>query len=205
MTEQQLMNVSVPFVVFSLPRSRSAWLSHYLGNDSGLVGHDVLLNCDSLEDFERCFTVEGMLGTCETAAAWGWKIIQRRLPVVRFVTIRRPVDEVLSSLRRHGLNPSEEYMRQMDGVLDVIESLPRTLSVDFEDLDCAGVCEQVYRFCRGETPDDSWTARMLRLNIQVNMPSRIEQIRNRAPALSALREMANAELDLLGGPVGCLH
>ena len=39
-----------PFVVFALPRSRSAWLARFLTWGDWMCGHDELRHCRSLDD-----------------------------------------------------------------------------------------------------------------------------------------------------------
>lgn len=198
------MPAAVPFVVFSLPRSRSAWTAHYLAGGQGSVGHDTLIWCDSLKDFQANFSA-GMLGTCETGGAWGWKLIRQRIPQVKFVTLRRPLSAVLASLRAFGLSPSEPYLAAMDSVLDVIETQPGTLRVECSDLDSAWACDRLHQFCLGETADEAWTQRLQWTNIQVDMPQRMGQLLARQSALTGLRLAADAEMARLEDPVSCLN
>src|ERR1700743_833304 len=99
--------MSRPFVVFALPRSRTAWLAHWLSLQQD-VGHDISILCDSPEDFFRQFAEGKMRGCVETAAIDAWRLIRARMPEARFVTIRRPLGAVRVSLLKFGLDPGPE-------------------------------------------------------------------------------------------------
>ena len=58
-----------PFLVFGLPRSRTAWLSHFLAPSPGAVGHDTGIDCKSISDFiGQFYGRDRLAGTCETGA-----------------------------------------------------------------------------------------------------------------------------------------
>src|SRR6185503_11458650 len=80
---------SAPFVLFSLPRSRSAWLSVLLSRPGALVGHDIGIGCAQPEDFAQRLRSD-LAGTCETGAAFAWRLIRWLVPDARFAVVRRP-------------------------------------------------------------------------------------------------------------------
>src|SRR5258706_482392 len=64
-----------PFIVFTLPRSRTFWLSRFLSGDGTTkpCGHDVGAMVDTLADAKTVIT-EALVGTVETGSmlAWRW-------------------------------------------------------------------------------------------------------------------------------------
>lgn len=188
-----------PFLVLSLPRSRSAWLSHFLAYDGRRVGHDLALDCDSIENFLKPF-VAGLAGSCETGAVLGWKVLRQRLPMARLALVRRPLAEVLFSLERFGLDFDESDLFLKNELLDLVSSLPGVRSWDFDDLRGELACQQLFEFCLGEPFDRDWWWELHFTNIQVDMKARWAKIQSRQPQMLALRaEIAAASLLLPGG------
>jgi hypothetical protein len=88
-----------PFVVFSLPRCRTKWLSVFLQYGPWSVGHDELRHARSLDDVTSWLS-QPCTGTVETAASPFWRLLPAG---VRVVTVRRDVWDVVGSLFRAGL------------------------------------------------------------------------------------------------------
>src|SRR5258708_1648369 len=125
--------MSPPFIIFSLPRSRSAWLTHFLSYPPKKVGHDVIVYCDTVADFVRMFS-DGMDGTCETAAVLGHRLIQHLMPGVKFATVRRPLSQVRVSLAAFGLAAPMGELEARDALLDQVEALPGTMALQYDEL-----------------------------------------------------------------------
>ncbi len=95
------------FVIFALPRSRTAWLSRFLSYGEWFCGHEELRHVRSLDDVRAWFS-QGQIGTAETAGAPWWRLLERFAPYSPVVIVRRPVDEVVDSLARiPGLTPAD--------------------------------------------------------------------------------------------------
>ena len=94
------------FLVLCLPRSRSAWLSHYLSYPLARplqpVGHELLSECPDVETFLDSYR-NGMCGTVETAGALMLRIVRTELPQCRIVLVRRPLIDVHRSLAAKGV------------------------------------------------------------------------------------------------------
>lgn len=172
-----------PFVVFSLPRSRSAWLSVYLSRGGAAVGHDIGSECAAPADF---FAKLGD-GTCETGAAFAWRLIRQQLPDARFVVVRRNVAEVDTALRRFGLEGYLPELERRDGFLAEIAAQPGTLSVPYAALPLFDACADIFEHCRGQKADLAWWERLDRLNIQVDMPRQIARLRANHARLEELK------------------
>lgn len=106
--------MTTPFLLFALPRSRTFWTSTLL-----CCNHDSLVECDSLDDFAELLTVHG---TVETGAVQGWHAIRAKCPEVRFGILHRPVEQILSSLRRLGTTFDELELRRQYGLLGNLAS-----------------------------------------------------------------------------------
>lgn len=91
-----------PFVVFALPRSRTAWLAHYLGyRGTYAVGHDIAIECQQLDDFTNSYKF-GMVGTVETGAIVAWRLLRHKMPQLRMMVMYRPLGEIIDSIRAKG-------------------------------------------------------------------------------------------------------
>ncbi len=162
-----------PFIVFALPRSRTAWLSRFLSYAEWQCGHDEIRHCRSLEDV-RAWLSQPYTGTVETAAAPFWRLLQQYQPAARIMVVRRPVAEVVDSLMRLGL-PFDAAklttsMRLYERKLDQIEHrLPHALSVTFADLATERTCAAVFEHCLLREHDPAWWARIAPVNLQINM------------------------------------
>ena len=181
-----------PFVILALPRSRTAWLAHWLHGEAHPVGHDTLIECASVNDFLRGFE-KGLRGSVETAAVEGWRRLRAELPTVRIVTVRRPLGEVRTSLAAFGLEADAELAKR-DAALDEVEQAGAE-RIDFADLRQRGCRKWLWQHVLPEVPFDPARSDAFEgVNIQVDMPARVEQLRRRAPYATALRE------DLRNGP-----
>lgn len=184
-----------PFVVFSLPRSRSAWLSKFLSYGPFHCAHDELRHCRSLADVES-WLAQPCTGTCETAASPFWRLLK---PGVRVVTVTRPVDEVLASLRRGGLVFEDAVMRPVlrhheAKLRQIAARLPDVLTVTFEALRDEATCARVFEHCLGLPHDSAWWQRWAGENVQRNMQEFLRYAIAYAPQTEALRRLARHEM-----------
>ena len=152
--------MTAPFVVFSLPRSRSAWLSRFLSYGDWICGHDQIQYCQSLADISTWFT-QPNIGTVETSAAPFWRMLVREQPHARIAVVRRPVPDVLAALAKQGVGGEtvEAMISACDRKLDQIERrVPGVLSVRFDDLEREDVCATLFEHCLGQPMDPAWWA-----------------------------------------------
>jgi hypothetical protein len=176
------------FIVFSLPRSRSCWLAYALSYKGRLVGHDTVIECDSLGDFTSQFNPPGaLLGCCETGAIVGWREIRRRLPQAQFLAIRRQPAAVYQSLVNCGIlaDPAELALRQ-EMLDNMVEELAAPV-FDFEEISQPWVGEWMFENLLGIPFDEGWWEQTCCLNVQVNMGDRLDRLEARRPALANLR------------------
>jgi GNAT superfamily N-acetyltransferase len=156
------------FIVYGLPRSRTFWLSQFLSYREWTCGHDESRHVRSLADVD-CWFSQPATGTVETAAAPYWRLIhwKRDLPTV---VVRRPVEEVMASLRRLGMEPSEAYLRKLEAKLTQISArVPGALTVAYADLAREDVCAKVFEHCLPYKHDPEWWRFVAPLNLQAKM------------------------------------
>jgi len=183
-----------PFIVFALPRSRTAWLSVFLARPGKPVGHDIGAQCSDPDDFIHQLSALG--GSCETGAAFAWRLIRERLPECRFAVALRDPREVADSLERQGLGDHRAEMWRRWSHLQEIAAEPGVLTVQFDKL-TEPECGALYRHCTGEDVPAGWWTQLDPLNIQVDLPrwvARLQQNRSQIEALkaAAVQEMARA-------------
>ena len=184
-----------PFVVFSLPRSRSAWLSQFLTYGEWVCGHEELRHMRSVDDVHAWFS-QPNIGTAETAAAPWWRLLDKFAPGARILVVRRPRDEVAESLMKI---PGTQFDRvgldalllKLDRSLDQIEArLPNVLSVSFDSLNEEDTCAAMFEHCLQQPHDLDHYARMAPVNIQINLPAMMRHYNAYAPAMEKLASVA---------------
>lgn len=186
-------HVHPPFVVFSLPRSRSTWLSIFLSRPDAICGHDIGPTLDRPEEFAERLTAD-LVGTCETGAAFAWKLIREMLPEARFVVVRRDPAEVVRSLERFGITGQEGEMWGRARDLDRISAEPGTVTIDHTDLGDRAVCAALYRFCLGVPMPRAWWAALDPVNIQVDVGRQLQLLAERRPQIEAVKAGARERM-----------
>lgn len=185
------------FVVCSLPRSRSAWLSQFLTYGDHYCGHEQLRYMRSLDDVQAWLN-QPNTGTCETAAAPFWRLLKKYSPDVKIVTVRRPVDEVVDSLRRAGLQLDESVINKMvklDKKLDQLEArMPNVLSVQFKDLEDENTCKTIFEYCLPYKHDHQWWSDTSARNVQINLPALHRYVTSNALALGKVVAQARESM-----------
>ena len=192
------------FIVFSLPRSRSAWVSRFLSYDGKRCGHDIATQCGTMQEFAERLN-DDCVGTAETGAVIGWRAIRRVLPDVRIAVIRRPVQDVYNSLARFGLGSSVllDELSERDAMLDQVARLPGVRSFSFADLNGISACQELFEFCLGVPFDWEWWEGLANVNIQVDVAARLKYITENRDRIEALKRDAQRianEPEIVIGP-----
>lgn len=182
------------FVVFALPRSRTAWLSHFLTYGDWHCGHDEIRHMRSLDDVKAWFS-QDCTGTVETSVAPFWRLLDSVAPGVRVVVVRRPVDDVVNSLM--AISGCEfdratitDLMRRYDRKLDQIEARIPCLSVNYADLTDEATCAAIFEYCLPYKHDSARWRELSGVNIQINMPALIRYCAAYKPQLDKLASIA---------------
>jgi hypothetical protein len=128
----------------------------------------------------------------ETAGAAFWRLLPEG---VRVITVRRPVADVLASLRRGGLTfndaPMIAMLRDVERKLDQIERrVPGVMAVTYDDLATEEGCARVFEHCLGLAHDHAWWAACDRVNIQISLPHLVRYMTAHRPQLDKLAKVA---------------
>ncbi|MBP2290718.1 GNAT family N-acetyltransferase [Azospirillum rugosum] len=186
--------MSPPFVIFGLPRSRTAWLSRFLTYGDWVCGHEELRHARSLDDV-RSWLAQPCTGTAETAAAPWWRLARHLRPDLRVVVVRRDPMASADSLMRLGLFPDrpavERLMHRLDRKLEQISRrVPDALSVRFEDLEREDACAAVFEHCLPYRHDPEWWGAWAPVNVQCDMRAIVRYCHAHAPQLDKLTAIA---------------
>ena len=76
--QQPLPGVPGPFIIYGLPRSRTQWLSKFLGYGGRQVGHDIAIEADTVQGFVD--NRSALAGTVENGAMRRGGCCRRRRP-----------------------------------------------------------------------------------------------------------------------------
>lgn len=180
-----------PFIIFSLPRSRSAWLAWYLSYPPAEVGHDLLVGCRSVSDFETQLAM--LRGTVETGAMLGWRLIKHRLPHAKLLIVLRPIAEVHDSFRKLGFEIEPGELEFRAELLTQLSLEPGVDTITFEDLDDPVCCQWLFETLLEEEWDRAWYYKARAVNIQIDFPARLAVLQSRRPALEALKAEVQTE------------
>lgn len=175
-----------PFVIFCLPRSRSAWLSTFLSYGDYLCAHDLAPHSDSVEDFYQSLTC-GIIGTVETGAVIGWPLIRKRLPESRFLVVRRPVGEVMDSFRSVGVEVHAAEIEEKAELLDKLSGVTGVPTIQFKSLASEACCAWVFKYLLGIEHDREWWQSLASKNIEIDMPQRIRLLGERHDILERMK------------------
>jgi hypothetical protein len=169
-----------PFIVYGLPRSRTAWLARFLGGH-----HDLPMALDTPGQIIDALSRPGA-GTVETGLTLAWPWLDRTFPAARIVVIRRPVADVQASLARQGWDFLPGELEGHDRRLDEIAALPNAIAVTSEELSTEAGCRRVFEHCRrGPMPIEHWRV-LVDENIQVDPAWRESVMQARGAAIQSL-------------------
>ena len=195
-----------PFLVFGLPRSRTAWLSNFLALRPGAVGHDTAIDCKSIEEFiGQFYGLDRLSGTCETGAMIAWRVLKHKMPEAKMVVIQRPTTDVAFSLGRVGLFPGLLELEQRKACLEAISRLERTKTFSFQQLERKDVCEYLFEFCNGEAAPKGHWEHFADFNIQVDMQKRMAKLKANAEAIAKLKASVMREVAMISAGEQCLR
>ena len=185
------------YIVFSLPRSRSFWLSNFLTVRGKICGHDEMVNCGSIAEAVEVFN--DLRGSCETGAVLGWKLIRKLWPELKIVVVFRPLGEVVESLGKKMTitKEIEEDLYLKSLMLMNVAKLPGVMVTTFEALRDQGICKDVFEFCNEDTFSPIRWRLMEGVNIQVDFDERIGRLGRNYKALTQLKsELSVAMADI---------
>lgn len=144
----------------------------------------------SLDDV-KAWLSQDKTGTCETGAAPFWRLLTKYRPDFQVITIRRPVEEVVESLVRAGVQADiatvRKIMTRLDHKLDQIEGrVPNVRSIPFDALTDEMVCGELFEWCLPYAHDSERWRKMDSANIQVNFPAQVRYVNANAGGINKL-------------------
>lgn len=184
--------------MYSLPRSRTFWLSQFLSASGWHCGHDELRHARAMEDI-TAWLKQPQTGSAETLAAPFWRLTQNLCPDIKTVVVRRPVVEVVESLMALGLPFDRSIltrnMTKLDRKLDQIEDrVPGVLSVKFTDLADEATCARLFTHCLSLDHQPERWALFNAANLQTSMLATLRYANAYAPQLDRLGKMAKQKI-----------
>lgn len=194
------------FIIYCLPRSRSAWMAHFLNypytRPLQPVAHDVAPLCKSVEGFINAYKKDGMWGAVETEAVIAWQIIKKELPDLKTIVVRRPLQEVYNSIIKLGFQGNLTHLAELNAMLDLVASQPGVYTINSSDLDAPITGKWLFEYCLELEFDFDWWYIVSQVDIQVN----IEDVMNLRPEIEARYNAFQTDVLLRMEEVkSCLH
>lgn len=190
-----------PFIIYALPRSRTAWLSAFLSYRDWECYHESAIFMRSLDDVKEFFS-NPKVGCVETAAAHGRPLIRAIAPDVREVVILRPVSEVVDSMMAVDVSGIATYDRDLlqrnmengDRVLRKIAKDAGVLVVHYSDLNKEETCARIFEHCLPYDFDRKWWESLREKNIQVDVGAFIKYYYKHRDAVEKFKRHCKSEL-----------
>lgn len=176
------------FIVFALPRSRTAWTATYLNyRNNFAVGHDEAVHCSTSDEFLAKLETEYLTGTVETAGMLGWRLIRARLPDARFAVISRRTWEVERSLGQFGIIPRRGELEERNRMLMEIAAHPGVLCIYYDELMLPEYRKRLFEHCLQRPWDEAWDREMAWRNIQIDVHTRMKYLADNQARIEALK------------------
>lgn len=190
-----------PFIIYALPRSRTAWLAKFLTYGEWTCYHEQAIYMTNMEDVKALFECPN-IGMAETAAAQGRYLIRHVVPDIREVVILRPVEEVVESMMAVDISGLATYdktalrkgMEYSDRVLQKISKDPNVLTVNYCDLDKPEVCARIFEHCLPYVFDRDWWESMKDKNIQADVRAVIRYYYKYKETIEAFKRHCKSEI-----------
>lgn len=179
------------FIILGLPRSRTAWLAHFLSYGEWLCLHEEARHWRSMEDI-KVLAAMPCLGLCETSIAQFWRLIP---PGWKVVIVRRPPVEVEASLAKLGCNMSlvrPWLVRQDQKLSQLAVRRPNVVQVQYDEILLESTCKAIFEYCLAKPFDRQWYSRLAHVNIQCDFPRLARYVSAYQPALVRMARLARA-------------
>lgn len=174
------------FIIFSLPRSRSFWLSRFLAFGEFQVGHDLAIRCGSVEDFLAQFAQVD--GTIETGAVLGWRIIRKFLPQTRIIVLRRPLVEVGRSLVNRGLQFDHSDLLFKAVELERLAQQPFVETIEYQELADEFAMAKLFESLLRRPSSPAWFRSISEVNLQIDLSERLWYLQNNQARISQFKQ-----------------
>ena len=200
-----------PFIVYALPRSRTAWLSAFLTYGDWTCDHEQAIFMRSIEDVKTFFD-RPHHGTVETAAAQGWHILHHHIPELKALVIRRPVEEVVDSMLHAEVGPykyDEDKLRKAmtygNRMLGQVANALDLPVVDYADLESESTCRGIFEYCLNTEFDRNHFQRLHGQHIEADIPAYIRYYHENQVEISKFKSTCWRELRVIAMESTCHH
>ena len=193
--------MTTPFIIYALPRSRTAWLSRFLSYRKWICHHQAAITMRTMSDVVTFFS-QPCTGAAETAASPGWRILRHHFPNMNIIVVNRSINDVFLSMisvetygifgydrdiLMRGLERESRDLRRISQESDV-------LTVDFDALNNIDTCAEVFERCLPYRFDEVWWRRLKDRNIQADVPSVMRYYMMNFNAIGDFKKACKAEL-----------
>lgn len=170
------------FFIFSLPHSRTAWLTNFMTHGNAHCFHEALISCHRVSDLKPIFegTKKPIVGNADCLNALVADDIMAAFPESRLVVVERNPDKVEQSLSALGSwNP--DMVRWMRNELEQVKAKYAPLIMPYEALSTPEGCKLVWNYCIGDFSDgtsfDHRRWEMLdALNVQIDLEKHTRKV-----------------------------
>ena len=191
-----------PFLIFAVPRSRTAWLSAFLTYRDWICYHEQAFNMRSMAE-GAAVLAQPNTGSAETATSPAWELIKKHVPHLRAVVIRRPIEETIHSMaaaaeKALGVPVYGEKLRKGmeygNRCLEKISAHPGTLTLQFRDLETEAGCRAVFEFCLPYQWDRDWWFAMKDTKIEADVAAKLRYYWDNREAIEGFKRALKIEL-----------
>jgi hypothetical protein len=185
-----------PFIVFAMPRARSAWLSAFLTYGDWVCVHEMSVAFRQLSDLDKILG-KPRFGICDTQLALCWPEVIGRWPQARLVVLRRPKAEVIKSCAALGWQGPmlERAIDRLCFALDEVSALKGVLQTTFQELKHEDAARRVFEQCLPCRWDPAWWEFTKDLNIQIQPEILMERARSNVVGMDRVFGKAQAYYD----------
>lgn len=163
------------FLILALPRSRTFWLSHLLS-----CAHDPSAAFESKADIGPFFASASAVDTGLTMI---WREVANRAPELRICTVRRPLKDVVESVKAYAGLDIPEALRVLDSRLNEVEAYLQCPSFSYASLDRLEGCAALYEYCLGTPMPPTLYLSLRPRNLQIPAATALTTLSSRASAL----------------------
>jgi hypothetical protein len=193
--------VTEPFIIYALPRSKTAWLARFLSYGDWRCHHETAITMRSVADIAALFSRPNT-GSAETAGAPAWQIIRHHVPNIRTVVVRRPVEEVVASMLAISLTGGFVYdeaklrsnMNRVARALDKAAAEPGALVVDYAALSEQDACAAIFEHCLPYRLPQHWWDRLRDRNVQADVSAALRYYHLNRAAVNGFKRTMMTEL-----------
>lgn len=152
------------YMIYALPRSRTAWLANFLSSDNNFCWHDGLNGCHSWNDIASRFNPPinyHSVGMADTGAALTkFPSIYHHLPTI--VILRDPEEVIQSLFNVFGVDFTTLIVTQYE----ILKAIRADLVIPFQDINQQLL--EIWKFCNGPGFCALRAEQLMNLNITTN-------------------------------------